>query len=222
MTHTQAIETHAVERYLLGELSAGDRDAFEIHYFECQACAEDLRVAALMRDGAAAGLLDAPAAGRAPVPGTVSPFRPRRMWPPSVALPWAVAATLALATGYQALWLVPELRQQALAPHALSPVTLRPASRGAEPVVSRPASGPVTLAVELAGLPAGEALEYDLRTPDGRSAASGAVAAPSPGAPLLLLIPAPSFATEGIYVLQFRTDTDGPPTAEYRFRVTHQ
>lgn len=43
MDHTNAIETHAVERYLLGELSEADVEAFEEHYFDCAACAEDVR-----------------------------------------------------------------------------------------------------------------------------------------------------------------------------------
>lgn len=39
MDHRQAIDTQAVERYLLGELPAGEAEDFEHHYFECPECA---------------------------------------------------------------------------------------------------------------------------------------------------------------------------------------
>jgi len=39
VTHDEAVSTMATERYMLGELSAEDRDAFEAHYFDCEVCA---------------------------------------------------------------------------------------------------------------------------------------------------------------------------------------
>ncbi len=223
MTHAQAIETHAVERYLLNEMPEADRDAFEAHYFDCEVCADDLRIAALMRDGARAGLAQ-PAAPpvAAATPATVTAFRPRRAWTPAVFVPWAAAAVLALATTYQAVWVVPSLREQVVGTQVLVPVTLRPASRGAEPVVARPATGPVTLAVELAGVSTGARLEYDLRTPGGQSVASGVVAAPPPGAPLLLLIPGAALANDGSYVLSVRAGAGDPAATDYRFAVMQQ
>jgi anti-sigma factor RsiW len=50
MTHAHAASTHAVERYLLGELSAAERDAFEAHAFDCLVCTEDLKAAAIFLD----------------------------------------------------------------------------------------------------------------------------------------------------------------------------
>ena len=43
MDHREAIESQAVERYLLKEFSASERDEFEEHYFGCGECASDLR-----------------------------------------------------------------------------------------------------------------------------------------------------------------------------------
>jgi len=43
MTHQEAIDAQAPERYLLDELPDGARDEFESHYFDCQTCAEDVR-----------------------------------------------------------------------------------------------------------------------------------------------------------------------------------
>src|SRR5262245_6777326 len=44
MSHEQAISTKAAERYLLGELEAGELEAFEVHYFDCPACFEQIEM----------------------------------------------------------------------------------------------------------------------------------------------------------------------------------
>ena len=98
MTHKDAVDTTAVERYLLGEMSDTDRLMFEEHYFSCAECAEELRSAASMLEGARSGLaetsrgnvraFDSAAAKRQ----TMARYR-------LAALPWAVAATLAVAVG---------------------------------------------------------------------------------------------------------------------------
>jgi len=49
MEHNEATETMAAERYLLGEMTTEDREAFEEHFFGCSACAADVR------DGARVG-----------------------------------------------------------------------------------------------------------------------------------------------------------------------
>lgn len=144
------------------------------------------------------------------------PRESRATWRPL--LPWAVAASLAFGAAYQALWVVPGLRDQVIGPTVLSPVTLRGASRGTEPTLTRPAAGVISLAVDLTGVPAGTRLTYDLRTADGRSVASGTAAAPPPGTPLLLLIPASSLDSTGRYVLAVVTG-DGPDSVDYRFTI---
>jgi hypothetical protein len=166
----------------------------------------------LMREGVRTGLLPAAPSGQ-----------DSSSWRASTLLPWAVAATLALAVGYQALWVVPGLQRQLPVSQALSPVTLRAATRGAEPTVARPSTGVVSFALDLAGVTAGTRLSYDLRAADGRSVASGAAVAPSPGTPLLLLVPASAVQTAGSYVLSVRAgDAAGPASADYRFTVTEQ
>jgi hypothetical protein len=44
MSHEQAVSIQAVERYLLGELTDQERDAFEAHYFDCTACFEQVQM----------------------------------------------------------------------------------------------------------------------------------------------------------------------------------
>jgi Putative zinc-finger len=46
MDHNEALQSQACEKYLLGELSSAERDAFEDHYFSCAECAAQLRSAA--------------------------------------------------------------------------------------------------------------------------------------------------------------------------------
>src|SRR4051794_28200432 len=44
MDHEQSIGTRAAESYLLGELSPAVREAFEQHFFECEECAQEVRL----------------------------------------------------------------------------------------------------------------------------------------------------------------------------------
>ncbi len=209
MTHEQAVSTLASERYLLDEMPEPERDTFEAHYFSCIACAEDVRTGALMRDGAHAGLLGNDGA-------RVVPFQPRR-WYRSSALPWALAASLALVAGYQSLVMVPALRSLD-EPRTLTPITLRPASRGEEPRIAiRRESGAITLAVAVdtsSSAPAAD-LSYDLRTAAGAHLLSGKAEAPPAGAPLLLLVPARVVKEPGRYVLSVAGN-------DYRFSVVAQ
>ena len=46
MDHQSALDRNLTERYILGELAAAESAEFEEHFFECEACAEDVRQAA--------------------------------------------------------------------------------------------------------------------------------------------------------------------------------
>src|SRR6266852_1735582 len=203
MNHLQAVNTSAPERYLLEEMSELERHAFEDHYFSCADCAEDVRLGALMREGAKAGFIDAAKAGSVVSLAGTRAARAKTVWRASVVLPWAAAATLALVAGYQSLMLAPG-QDRRIQPQALTPITLRPASRGAEPVVPLPAgTAAIALAVDV-GASRGPELAYDLRVVGGTSVASGRVVAPQPGVPLLLLIPAWTLTPAGHYILSIR------------------
>jgi hypothetical protein len=215
MNHLQAVNTSAPERYLLEEMSELERHAFEDHFFSCSDCAEDVRLGARMREGVKAGFMDA----EQPVSlAAAKAARTKTVWRASVVIPWAAAAMLALAAGYQSLMLAPG-QERRLQAQALAPITLRPASRGAEPVVPLPAgTAAIALAVDV-GASRDPELAYDLRTIDEKSVASGRVPAPQPGAPLLLLIPAWTLTPGGHYILSIRHSTDGDVLDEYRFAV---
>jgi len=218
MTHQEAVSTLASERYLLEEMTELERHAFEDHFFDCAECAEDVRAGAYLREGARSGMAGQSAA-RLASSSTVVAFpakrAPRRV---STFVPWAAAATLAIISGYQALFLGG--RNTTLEPQALAPVTLRPASRGAEPVVLVEAGKPVALAIDVniapnSDRPAAE-LTYDLRTIDGPTILSGRAPAPEAVAPLFLLVPGASLKAPGRYLLTV-ADSTGQAIGEYRF-----
>ena len=50
MEHSEATDTMASARYLLGELSEEERNAFEEHFFGCSECARDVRDGSTMID----------------------------------------------------------------------------------------------------------------------------------------------------------------------------
>jgi hypothetical protein len=218
MNHEQAVSTFASERYLLDEMTEPERSTFEEHYFACMACAEDVRAGALMRDGVREGLLPDRADGNNVHDMAASAAWRRRntearRWYQSAFIPWAAAASLAVIAGYQATVTPGRLASQ---PVALTPVTLRPASRGQEPkVTTSPAATVVTLAVDLSSSVAGPSLGYAIRTAAGAAVASGSVPAPPAGAPLLLLVPSSEIALPGRYILVVG-DT------EYPFEVVAQ
>src|SRR4051794_6317621 len=155
MDHIQAVNTLAAERYMLGEMTEAERQDFEEHYFSCGECADDVRAGGVMEDGARAGFLGS---GSVRAAATVVQMPAPKSRSRSVALPWAIAATFALVAGYQALTVEP--RGGDLGPVALTPVTLRPAARGAEAIVSA-TGGRVTLAIDLAAAPGGRDIDYE-------------------------------------------------------------
>ena len=215
MTHRDAVETMAAERYLLDEMSAVERQTFEEHYFSCTDCAADLQTATAMLEGARAGFAKSTASN---VRSIEAARRPGASWHRSVAVPWAIAATLAMIVGYESLRpMKSPVRSET--PFALAPVTLRPESRGTEPVVHiRPEGGPVSLAIEVIDAPQGGELRYKLSRASGDRVASGRAPSPAAGSPLLLLMPAWTVAAPMHYILSVHDAAgDGRLLGEYRF-----
>jgi hypothetical protein len=147
----------------------------------------------------------------------VVPMRPAvARWRSSVALPWAAAALLAVGLGYQT---VAGPRPQ-LGSFALTPATLRPASRGQEAVVSPGPGAILTLAVDLGGEPLEGDIQYELARADGKTVASGSAPPPSPGAPLLLMVPNSMLTGSERFVLMLHSARASSLTpVTYRFRV---
>src|SRR5690348_12606740 len=100
MDHNEAIQQMLAERYLLGELTAEQRDAFEEHAFDCRECSLDLRMGMAFIDTAKVELPMLAVASKAPsVPEIARPIKKRDTWQswlrPAFAIP-AFAALLAV------------------------------------------------------------------------------------------------------------------------------
>ena len=114
MDHNEAVQSQACEKYLLGELSPAERDAFEEHYFSCSECAISLRSAADFL-GASREIL-AGASERASE-ATLKPdyVRPPRGWFPwlNPLLAGPAFAALLLFIAYQNFVTIPRYKQSA-------------------------------------------------------------------------------------------------------------
>ena len=96
MDHLEAKRLHAAEKYVLGELSADQRDAYEEHYFDCAECAEDVKATLTFVTAGREVFREEPA----PVaPPELAPrFRWTSWFRPMIAIP--AMAVLLLAIGY--------------------------------------------------------------------------------------------------------------------------
>jgi len=136
MEHAEAVNQYAVEKYLLGELSPEARDAFEEHYFGCEECAADLKMATIFiaqakKELARPNVITMPVAA---VKEKRKLFNFPSILRPAFAVP-AMAAML-LVIAFQNVVTVPHLRQEASIasqPQILPSVNLADGgSRGAE------------------------------------------------------------------------------------------
>ena len=118
MTHHDAQEEFAVERYLLDELEGEARDRFEDHLFDCTECAADLKTGLLFKEAARQEFL---AEIRLPV--TTSPARPTssirdwlsRLFQPLILAP-ALAAALCVVV-YQSTVVIPREKSELAEAH---------------------------------------------------------------------------------------------------------
>jgi hypothetical protein len=218
MTHQEALDGLASERYLLNEMTEVERFEFEDHYFDCAECAEDVRLGDMIQQEARrAGPAVAAAPGRPAVVLTSAKWWRR----PMVAAPWAVAATLALVAGYQSLVTVPGLRD-AGGPQSIEPVMLRGATRGAATAVTiAPGQRFVALSADLLTPPQSSTLTYEILNASRTVVASGRSAMPSSGAPLMLLVPVDELQQAGRYTLLLRGADQNAVIGEYEFDVSY-
>lgn len=111
MTCERVVKGEMAEKYLLGQLTVADQEAFEQHYFECSRCFDELETyRALQHELAqAASAIRAEGVGR------------RRIWQWA----WATAAAAVLVAVGIGLW----LRPPASPPQPAPPVAVSPAPK---------------------------------------------------------------------------------------------
>jgi hypothetical protein len=133
-------EEHTMERYLLGELSPEEQEAFEERMFTNRDCAEDAAAAVAFIENAKAVFGElAPASNPAPAVVPVSAPAPSLWRMPAFAVPLAASVLLAALVGYQSAILIPGLNREIRdLNQAQSPPTalLKSVRSGTLPVVS--------------------------------------------------------------------------------------
>jgi len=201
MEHNHAVESHAIERYLLSEMSPAERDAFEEHYFSCAECAEGVRSAAGFRDSARVLLGDV----RRDTPVVPEPAPPRRWWSLPQLIPLAAAVAFAGVVIYLEAFEIPTLKRHSVPAIAAQPmvsVALHGITRG-DP--SRIPTGGDFFSVYFDLPPEAHAASYDYTVTDSRNSVAAALAAPAPrsGAPVNLLFPRSNFPS-GRYTITIR------------------
>jgi hypothetical protein len=215
MTHQEAVESQAAERYLLGEMPELERFQFEEHYFDCFECADSVKAGAHLAAGVRSAFAEpAPQAYLKPDIARRRRWFQMPVWAPSLA-----AAALLCVAAYQGLVVLPGLRHN-LEARSLTPALVRSASRGEPAVVGLEPGAPfVLLAAETDMARPGERLSYTLRETAGPEVASGTAVGPAPGFPLLLLIPSHSVRAGHDYLLELRELPPAAGRAEFPFRV---
>ena len=108
MNHQEAMQSMAVEKYLLNELPPQLRDDFEEHYFDCPECAVDLRATAAFLDATKAELKAASASK--PLPASGAKRRFTLLWRPVFVVPALAACLLMIA--YQNVVTYPRLTEK--------------------------------------------------------------------------------------------------------------
>jgi hypothetical protein len=207
MDHEVAAKTHAVERYLLGEMPATERDAFEEHYFSCAECAEGVRSGSQLTRDLKAALQELQSRPQASSPSWSSWLRM------PVLVPTFAAFALAFVVGYQNLAVLPDLE----APRSMSaPIPLDGITRSSVPSVRAGAPLRFQTAVESSS---STKLYVELSNSSGSIVRSGQVAAPAPGLALDVFFPGTLAA--GRYHLVVRPAKGGPELTRSVFEVVN-
>jgi len=205
MDHSEAAESQAVERYLLGEMDKPETEAFETHFFACPVCAEEVQLGALLHENGRA------VARETPAPGWIDRLRAWLRQPMFVA-PAFAALVLAVVAGYQAQEIA-RLNQPQWAPS----YTLRAAARGTAQTI--PADRRfVELNPDLRDTSFPQ-YRWELYDASGKLERSASGIPPNPGAPLSVVVP-PGLAP-GKYVLKVWGIRAGKPELldEYPFEA---
>jgi len=193
MDHQCSVKTMAVEKYLLGEFGDAERKAFERHYFTCETCGDDVRLAFEFKDIATEIFLEDPV----PLVRRSRAAAPKRWFAwltPAAMAPLAASVAMAVWGGYLGLVEMPSLRgrvQELSQPQAFqSTFVVPPSSRGEVPVISRSAGPFLPLTLGIGVVPAAERYECQVRSADGRVRFRIRVAKLLADANLTLTIPA--------------------------------
>ncbi len=189
MDHAEALQTQAVEKYLLGELSAAQADEFAEHFFDCEECASDLRMTSAFVDTTKKVL----ATDRAQTPQS-TPKRWSSQWQPAR---YAIAASVALFAFilYQNTVTIPRLRSSS-APQALAFFSLADmgARSAVQPVINPVQDKPFILFLDIPPHPNVAEYRCQILSPNGSQVLSIDVPEAATSKTVPLYIPASALA----------------------------
>jgi hypothetical protein len=198
MEHERAVQSLAVESYLLGEMTPGEREAFEEHYFECGICAEDVRSASQFLEDMT-GVLEAPGRPSAvPMPPRDAPERrsPGWNWSAWLQPQFAVAliAILGITAAVETFSSIPGLKRQVSemsAPRPVRSMVLKPQTRGAPTVLTIRPSEAALLTLDALQLPpaAANRLQFVVKSNDDRDVLSFSGEYPGAREPVVISFP---------------------------------
>jgi hypothetical protein len=213
MDHETAIQTKASERYVLGDLSSSERDAFENHFSDCTWCMDDVSLASTFAANAKAVFRER--AHARPVPRSTFLH-----WLFTGPVPAFAAIAFAGVIGYQYIVVIPESK----APRsAVASVKLDGDLRGVLPKVKAGDALRVQVPFDRAGI-ANDSVDLkvfvELTDTLGNSVSKGAVAAPGPNQPLDLYFPVR--LNPGRYTVVVRADKAGQEITRSAIEVTSQ
>lgn len=206
MDHTEATRLAAAERYLLGELTAEQRAAFEEHFFECPECAAEVRLGAELIDNLKPAL--------APLRPPAAPEAQRRAY---AWLHWAPAAAAVVLAAGLTVQLVGAKRQLAefSSPQPVSSYFLA-ATRGEGALISLP-SGAKQVLITLAPVTQSGVLKAVLKNTAGEKLYEFSLPAVA-GQEISLLLPVATLA-DGPYFLELYDPSSLNLLSQYRFTL---
>jgi len=168
MTHQDALQGMAVERYLLGELSGASLESFEEHLFECPECTADVKAGLVFLDAARTELR---------TPARVARPEAKKMprWTSWFGSPWVLGPALAaclLILGVQTFVVQPRLRSEVArveSPAVLNPLVLANAgARGdSVPEIAAPEHGSFVISLDVPTTGGFSSYRGSLYAPDG-------------------------------------------------------
>jgi Putative zinc-finger len=223
MNHKQCVKRRTAERYLLGELPAAERAAFEEHFFECEECAGEVRLGYQLRENAKSVFAGEPQPARDPRPAK------GREWfgwmHPAAMVPAAAGLAIAALAGYQNIVEFPALHARIAdleRPQVLqSTMVLAPSSRGSAPAIPVSAAAPfVPLSLAIDSVRPADRYECRLLSYSGEVIFKIPVSRLDPDANLTLLIPTAKVpAGDYQVVLLGITGREAAELERYRFAI---
>jgi hypothetical protein len=222
MEHDFAVKSLAAERYQLGEMQPEEQEDFEAHYFECQACALEVRAGAVFEENARKILASRKPSERLREQsvGWLSWLRPNFAYA-------ALAAVLIPALAIQSLRLMQTQQslEQATAPRVVQASVLRSETRGEPAKVYLESGQPLLLSFDVVAPSGYSRYQFQIKSSTGESVLELIGPAPPVEKPVILSIPEASLSA-GRYTLIVRGIPSsagagaGSELGQYHFELT--